>query len=100
NAVCVFLRKLRQCIQLIRSDAAKWNFDPLHSGRVPKGVGPFGHVAQEAELLRSNTVVPVTVVVALPVTAAAKPRFRKNFLVQLSGTPQRHLALEDRKSVV
>jgi hypothetical protein len=94
NAVRVFFGEFRQGVQLVWSDAAEWNFDPLHSGRVPKGIRTFGHVAQVGKLLRSNAVMPVPVVVTLTVTASTKSGFRKNLLVEFPGPPQRHLAFE------
>src|SRR5262249_24815250 len=94
NPVRVFLGEIRQSIQLDWSDAAEGNFDALHSGRIPERIRTFGHVAQERELLGSDTVMPVPIVIALAVTASTKSSFRKNLFVEFSGPPQRHLAFE------
>src|SRR5262245_44058372 len=94
NTVGVFFGEIRQSVQLDWGDAAEGDFDPLHSRRIPKRIRTFGHVAQEGELLRSNTVMPMPVVITLAVTASTKSSFRKNLLVKFPRSPQRHLAFE------
>src|SRR5262249_54063063 len=81
NTIGILFSELCQDIQLIWGHTTKGNFNALHSGRVPKRIRAFGHIAQEVELLRANPVVTMTVVITLPVTSAPEPRFSENFFV-------------------
>ena len=93
-AVGVFLGQFRQSVELIRRNAAEWNFDALHAGRVPKGFRPLGDVAQR-KLLCADAVMPMPIIVTLAVTPSAQTRFRKDLLVELPLPAQNHLRFKD-----
>src|SRR5206468_2166639 len=91
DSVGILFSEVCKRVQLVRRDAAERDLDALHSRSVPQRIRTFGHVACKVELLRANPVVAMAVVIALAIAAAAKARFGKNFLVQFSVSPQRHL---------
>ena len=94
HAVGVFLGHFRQSVELIRRDAAEWNFDALHAWRVPKGFRPLGDFAQR-KLLCADAVMPMPIIVTLAVTTPAQTRFRKDLLVELPLPAQEHLRFKD-----
>jgi hypothetical protein len=95
HAIGVLLGKFSQRLQLIRCDSAERDLDSLHSRRVPQRVRAFGHFRQKTELLGPNSVMPVSVIVALPVTASTEPGLCKELFIEPSSPPQRHLHFED-----
>ncbi len=95
NAVGVLLGELGQRVQLLGGNATERDFDALHARGVPERVGPLRHVGQEVELLGSDAVVPMPVIVALAIDSAAKTGFGKDLFVHFAGAPKRHLRLEN-----
>ena len=94
-AVGIFLGHFSEGVKLIRRYAPEWDLDTLHAGRVPKGFGALGQVAQVGKFLFANAVVPMPIVVTLTITASPQASFRKNLLIELALAAQRHLRFEN-----
>ena len=96
DAVGVLFRQLRQHLELRRVQAAERDLDALHARGVPEGVGTFGgRAAGVGEALGGAAVVPLAIVVALAVDAAAEAGLREDTFFDFALTAEGDFVLED-----
>ncbi|MEZ5351048.1 MAG: hypothetical protein R2762_00295 [Bryobacteraceae bacterium] len=88
DAVGVLLGEIGHGLQLFRVHAAVGNLDALHAGGIPKRIGPLGTVERECEFPGRDTIVALSVVVALAVCAAPQAGFGEDLLVDLTLFPR------------
>ncbi len=94
DSVGVLFSHVRQNIHLLRAEAAEWNLDALHPRGVPDGVRAFGRGGWERQAPVCDTVVALTVVVALTIGAPAQPGFAEQLVLDLALFLELDLALK------
>ena len=80
DAIRVFLCQFRHRFQLLRIHTAKWDFDTLHTRRVPDRIRTFRQfrlARWKRQGLRLFTIPALTVVVTLTVCAATQASLSK-----------------------
>ena len=96
DVVGVFLRQVGHRLELLRVEPPAGNLDALHAGRIPHRVRTLREVAGGiVHFLKCCAVISLAVVVALAVSAAAKPRFGEEPLVNFALLSQRDFSLVD-----
>src|SRR5215831_382831 len=95
DAVRVLLGAVCQYLELLSGEFAERNLDPLHPGRIELRVRPLRQTAaRKRDILSSEAVVSLSVVVTLAVCASTESKLREYLLIELAGLPELHLVLE------